>query len=148
MAHCIALMQMIATLDWLKGKSLVNVEGKGFSWFFAFTEGGSIATESFWRLLDSERLVVSSEDHEQLFGLKEPVDAAKSVTKVVGAKKITEYSCSEVCSDLILRFENKIELQFLNTSSGYESWRAWHNDVQVICTGGGELAIIHQKINP
>src|SRR5215469_15067043 len=105
---------MNLALDWLKGKSLVKVEKKDYSWFFTFAHGSSITTESFWRLLDSERLVVTDGDHGQLFGLKEPVDAAKCVMELVGTKKIIGYSCSEICSDLFLSFEDNVQIQFFN----------------------------------
>ncbi|NOS69174.1 MAG: hypothetical protein HOP33_04510 [Verrucomicrobia bacterium] len=131
---------MNPTLDWLKGQSLINVEKKDFTWGFSFAQSGSIVTESFWRLVTIERLAVASEDHDQLFGLQEPVDAAKRVMALVGSKKIINYSYSEVCSDLILRFEDKKQLQFLNSSGGYESWRATNNNVQVVCAGGGRLS--------
>jgi hypothetical protein len=131
---------MNPALDWLKGKSLANVEKKDFTWFFTFAQGGSVATESFWRLVTSERLVVASGDHDQIFGLKEPVNAAKRVMATVGVKKTIDYSCSEVCSDLILCFDDKIQLQFLNLSGSYESWRATNDNVQVMCLGGGRLS--------
>jgi hypothetical protein len=131
---------MNSELDWLIGQSLAKVEKKDFSWFFAFSDAGSITTESFWRLLDLRRLVVADGDHDQLFGLKEPVDATKRVMEAVGAKKIISYSLSKICSDLILCFENKIELQFFNTSGGYESWRAEFDGIQIVSAGGGRLS--------
>jgi hypothetical protein len=137
--------KMNSNLDWLKGKILANVDKKDFSWFFTFAQGGSITTETFWRLLDSERLVVASGDHDQLFGLKEPVDAAKRVMATIGAKKIIDYSCLEVCSDLILFFEDKMQIQLLNTSGGYESWQAGNDGVLIICMGGGGLSIFQKK---
>ena len=131
---------MNPNLDWLLNQRLVKVEKKDFTWFFTFAEGGSIATESFWRLVTPERLAVASEDHGQLFGLKEPVDAAKLVMSAIEGKTIIDYSCSDACSDLILCFECKIQLQFLTTSGGYESWRAINNNVGVFCCGGGRLS--------
>jgi hypothetical protein len=131
---------MSPELDWLKGKSLIKVENSEYSWSFNFEHCGYVMTETLWRLSDSERLVVASDDHGQLFGLEEPVDAAKRVMEVVGTKKIFDYSYSKIFSDLILYFEDKIELQFLNTSGGYESWRAEQDGVQIISMGGGKLA--------
>ena len=131
---------MNPNLDWLLNQRLVKVEKKDFTWFFTFAEGGSIATESFWRLVTPERLAVASEDHGQLFGLKEPVDAAKLVMSAIEGKTIIDYSCSDACSDLILCFEGKIQLQFLNTSGGYESWRAENNNIAVVSQGGGRLS--------
>jgi hypothetical protein len=131
---------MNSSLNWLKGKTLANVRKQDFSWFFTFTGGGSVATEQLWRLVNPQRLVVASEDHEQLFGLKEPVDATSRVMATIGTKKLIDYSCSKVCSDLILNFEDEIQIEFLNTSGGYESWRAENNNMMVVSQGGGRLS--------
>jgi hypothetical protein len=131
---------MNAELTWLKGKSLANVGKKDFSWVFSFMQGGFIATETFWRLVDSERLVIASGDHDQLFGLKEPVDAVRRVMATIGTNKIVGYLCSEVCSDLILSFEGNKQLHFFNTSAGYESWRAEHAGIQIVSIGGGKIS--------
>ena len=63
-------------LTWLVGLQLKAVEKKDYSWFFTFDDGGSIATESFWRLITIEGVAVTSEDHGHQFGLPAPVDAA------------------------------------------------------------------------
>ncbi|MDQ6632206.1 MAG: hypothetical protein M3Y82_10705 [Verrucomicrobiota bacterium] len=130
---------MTPALNWLTGSGLAKVEKKDYSWFFNFEQGGHIVTESFWRLVTPERIAVTSEDHEQLFGLKEPVNAAERVMTTIKNRTIGHYLFSNICSDLILYFEDKIELHFLNTSGGYESWRARKNDVLVVSGGGGRL---------
>ena len=131
---------MKPNLDWLLNQRLSQVEKKDFTWFFNFEEGGSVGTESMWRLVTSSGIFVTSEDHEQLFGLPEPVDAGKRVMDTIKNRRVSTCLCETPCSDLIVSFEGGAQLQFLNTSCGYESWRASHGSTQIICTGGGELA--------
>ena len=132
---------MPADLTWLVGKRLVEAAKKDYSWFFTFAEGGSIVTESGWRLVTKKGIDVASEDHGQLFGLKEPVDAAARVLIATKEKKILDFRIAERTSDLVVRFEDEVSLEFLNLSCGYESWRAQHDAEEVICMGGGQLAI-------
>jgi hypothetical protein len=132
---------MPADLTWLVGKRLVETAKKDYSWFFTFTDGGSIVTESGWRLVTKEGIRVASDDHGQIFGLKEPVDAGARLLAATKAKKVLEFRIADRTSDLTLRFEEEVWLEFLNLSCGYESWRAQHGSEEVICMGGGQIAI-------
>jgi hypothetical protein len=119
------------------GRRIEAVEKKDYSWFFSFDDG-SIATESFWRLITTHGVVVTSEDHGQKFGLPAPVDAAEVIKKEVGGKVVDQFILDEQTGDLSLHCGDKT-LQFLTTSSGYEGWRALHGSQQVICGCGGSL---------
>lgn len=55
----------------LVGEQLRSVEKRDFSWFFGFSGEVSLATETFWRLINEDRIVVTSEDHGHQFGLPE-----------------------------------------------------------------------------
>lgn len=136
---------MSADLTWLVGKKLEKSEKKDYSWFFTFSEDGSIATESPWRLITNEGVRVTSEDHDQLFGLKEPVDATVRVLAATTGKKVLAYRVAERSSDLIVTFENGVHIEFLNLSCGYEAWRTSHPSGEVICLGGGKLAIFKNQ---
>lgn len=131
-------------LNWILGQHLVRVEKKDYTWFFTL-ENGSIATESFWRMLTRERMEVSSEDDGQLFGLKQPVNAAEVVISAVLDNNISRYGFSEISSDLIIHFSNDVQLQFLTTSGGYESWRAGHENMMIYCLGGGGLSVFKKS---
>jgi len=138
-----SIMNNISQLDWLKENRVNSVEKRDYSWIFTFKTGDSVATETFWRIVNPERIVVTSSDHGELFGLKQPVDAAKCAMDELGNNTIVDYSCPEFCTDLILTFENKARLQFFNCSAGYESWRAINvtTNEEVISMGGGGLNI-------
>ncbi len=134
-------MNMPAELAWLVGRRLVQVAKIDYSWRFTLTDGGIIMTESGWRLVTQKGIEVASEDHGQIFGLKEPVDASARVIAAINGKKILAVTITERTSDLSLRFDEQVTLEFLNLSCGYESWRAKQGAAEVICMGGGQLAI-------
>jgi hypothetical protein len=126
-------------MSWFIGCSLARAEKVDSSWFFSFGNGGSIATESPWRLIANGAISVTSEDHGQNFGLPAPVDAGKHVLNTLQGHPVTTYSLNDSTGDLSLSFTADIVLQFLNMSSGYEAWRSKHGAEEVICMGGGKL---------
>ena len=123
----------------LSGYDLASVEKVDHSWFFRFTGEITIATESFWRLLQG-RIIVISEDHLQRFGLPEPVDAAERIVTATAGRTVEQAAISPSSRDLSIHFNGGVQLQLLQTSSGYESWRLNVGGSQAICTGGGEIA--------
>jgi hypothetical protein len=131
---------MKPNFDWLLNNRLSQVEKKDFTWFFTFESGGSVSIDSAWRLISTDGIIVTSEDHGHPFGLPEPVDAGNRVLTAVKNKHIVNYLCSKPTSDLTIAFEGEIQIQFLNMSCGYESWTMWNDNIQTICLGGGELA--------
>ena len=133
---------MLIDLQPFVGASVRSVEKVDYSWFFRFGESLSIVTESPWRLITPERFVVAAEDHGQQFGLPKPVDAAECVTARLGTLVVRSFRIDEPTGDLFLYFEEKLYLQLLQLSAGYESWRASTGLGEVICTGGGEIVCI------
>jgi hypothetical protein len=127
-------------LDWLIDRRLVEVKKDDFTWVFMFETGAGINAQTFWRLIANSSIIVTSEDHDQIFGLPEKVDAGKRVIDMIQNKRISGYSCQKPCYDLIISFESGDQLEFFNTSCGYESWQAWNGNSQIICLGGGDLA--------
>jgi hypothetical protein len=123
----------------------VEVEKKDYTWFFVFSGPITLSIDSAWRLITKDGIVVTSDDHGQQFGLKEPVDAGERVMIATKQKKVFAYRIAERTSDLLLQFEDDVLLEFLNMSCGYESWSVDHGVSRIICLGGGELAILQQK---
>jgi hypothetical protein len=135
-------MQMPIDLSWLIGHTLMGVEKKDHSWFFLFDDGVNLATESFWRLV-GDRVIVTSEDHNQKFGLPAPVDAASVILEKIGKSHLERPVIDARTGDFFLSFDNGHTLQFLTDSGGYEGWRLGHPGKLIICLGGGELAIFN-----
>ena len=136
---------MTTDLSWLVGRSLTEVVRYEHSWAFVFGPSESICTSAFWRLVTSERIIVTSEDDGHPFGLGFPVDARKWVLDTIGSAKVVRASIENVTSDLVVVFDDRGELHFLNTSCGYESWTANRGAFQTICMGGGGVSSWEDK---
>ena len=124
----------------LVGRQLLSVEKKDYSWFFEFGSGVSLATESPWRFIEQGRVVVSSEDHGQQFGLPAPVDAAKELQSRAAGHTVEGASLASDSGDLMVQFPGPAYLQLLQLSSGHESWRLYVDGSETICIGGGDIA--------
>jgi hypothetical protein len=114
------------------------LEKKDYSWFFRFGDI-TIRTESEWRFVADGHILVTSSDHGQQFGLPSPVDAIAQVMSRVRGKAIRAASISETTGDLCIDLEGDLQLEFLQMSSGYESWDLSAPGLNVICGGGGRL---------
>jgi hypothetical protein len=126
-------------MTWLVGRTIKKVEKIDYSWFFVLDDGSSIGTESPWRLITANEIVVTSEDDGHPFGLPVPVNAAERVTKAIVQNPVSRFELREGSSDLVLRFAGDAAIEFLNLSCGYEGWRTVHGQQQMICLGGGRL---------
>ena len=124
----------------LIGHQLMSVEKKDYSWFFRFDGDVSVATDSPWRLFNEVRIVVTSEDDGHRFGLPDPVNAASIALSTIVGRKVESAVISECSGDLTIEFSGRAQLQLLQMSGGYESWRLIAGDSETICMGGGELA--------
>lgn len=124
----------------LLGALLISVERLDQSWILTFGGDITLATETLWRLIDAGRIVVTSEDHGHQFGLPEPVDAAGRLWSSVCGRTVVTASVSPSSGDLTIAFGEGTELQLLQTSSGYESWRLSVRGCETVCVGGGKIA--------
>ena len=129
----------------LIGHQLMSVEKKDYSWFFRFAGDISVATESPWRLINDDRVVVTSEDHGRQFGLSEPVDAASRLLSSIVGRTVEAAAISASSGDLTIEFSRRAQLQLLQMSCGYESWRLSVRGSETICTGGGDIAYFPRR---
>ena len=106
----------------LKGSRLVEITLEGHVWFFSFDPLFTLSVECVWRVTSDGRIAVTDEDHNQMFGLPEPVDAADLVRRTVGASVVADVALRGPSSDLIVTFTNGASLEVLSNSSGYENW--------------------------
>jgi hypothetical protein len=130
----------------LVGQVLSSLEKKDYSWCFVFADEMSIVTESFWRFLTAEGIVVTSEDHGHQFGLPAPVDATERVLADVSRLTVIGASITRPASDLIVDFGRGVHLQFFQMSCGYESWRLYVRGDETICMGGGDVAHFRRPV--
>ena len=122
-------------------KQLLSVEKKDYSWFFSFSGSVSVSTQSLWRVIKEDRLVVSSEDDGHQFGLSEPVDGASRMQSLIVGRTVEAAAIDPSSGDLTIAFDGRTRLQLLQMSSGYESWTLSAPGYEIICTGGGALLI-------
>jgi hypothetical protein len=129
----------LTQIERLVGRSVRSVSLKDHSWIFSFGDDITLWTEGSWRFMDSEHIVITSEDHRHQFGLPAPVDAAEWVHSRVSEALVTSASINTVTGDLIVAFGGAFQLQLLQMSFAYESWRLYASGNEVICLGGGRF---------
>jgi hypothetical protein len=130
---------MIIDISFILNRKILSVEKKDYSWFFNLGEGITIGTESAWRLIAANKTRLTSDDDGQKFGLPQPIDAEKEVSSLLNSDPITKASFDKNTGDLFLFFSDDKILQFLQLSSGYESWRISYPGKEIICLGGGKI---------
>lgn len=134
------LLDNIPPLSLLAGSLLTEVTAREYDWVFDFSVGVRLVAESsHWRLLDNERVLITDEDHGQLFGHERPVDAVAVVQTELEGAVVSRAEFSRV-SDLVLSFTNGRTLEVLVSSAGYENWHVYGPDKShTFAIGGGEL---------
>jgi hypothetical protein len=134
---------MTPNLSWLRGRSLEKVDADPHSWVFKFSGGGGLCAECPWRIIAHGGIALGSSDHQQKFGLPEPVDAARQALKLLARQQISEARIHPETCDLVVEFSAGARLELFNDSSGYEGWTLSSPEGrQVIAQGGGQLACI------
>ena len=127
-------------LSELVGQSLTVVQKEGGSWSFHLGGGDAIFTEEPWRLVSPNGVLISSADDQENFGQPEAVDSGDQLMTELQGDAISAVHYDVGSGDLKLEFPSGRVLQFLQLSSGYESWRLHLRDAEFICLGGGALA--------
>ena len=122
----------------LVGKRLDWVEKDDFSWEFSFSDCLNLRVECLWRLLVSGKLVITSEDHGQQFGLPAPVDCLSELRRRVEGVPITSAKVRVGTVDITLHFGDIATLEVVGTSAGYEAWVLSGPDVLIVGQPGHE----------
>jgi hypothetical protein len=125
----------------LTGRILEEIDGTAApgSWIFRFGEGYVLSVGCTWRIVAQGRVVLAGEDHQQLFGLKEPVDAVAEATRYLQGRPITGASI-DATGDVTFTFEGGPLLQTFTDSCGYESCTIHLGPYrQLVVVGGGEV---------
>ena len=110
------------TLDSLRGRVRTEVVRRDYDWLVVFNEGWSLRIACPWRIVAGGRIAVAHSDHEQQFGLPEPVDAPSNAMSLLSGQLIMSADIRPETNDLSLQFENGSRLEAFVDSSGYECW--------------------------
>jgi len=128
-------------LSWIVGRSVVALSFRQSArWLLSFGSDADISIECLWRIIQSERIVLTSEDHEQKFGLPAPLNASARGEALLAGKFVTSAQLREATADIILTFEHELKMEILSTSAGYESWQLRDpKGMSYVAQGGGQL---------
>jgi hypothetical protein len=85
--------------------------------------GGAAVRVDYWRLLKNSLAVVSSFDHQQKYGMPQPVDARRDLRKALDGQQVVEVRLDKQTGDLLFAFSGRAHLQAFNLT-GYEVWDA------------------------
>ena len=108
--------------DLLSGAQLVGVTRLEHSWALEFDRVG-LTTGTSWRMIKNGRLVLTSSDDGQKFGLHQPVDSETQLQAALAGHQVTSCVVDPATADLTLDFDEGSRLEILSTSIGYEAWQ-------------------------
>lgn len=127
-------------VSWMVGRSVNVSTPNGHQWFFNLGDTSCISVECPWRLLLNEKIDVSSEDHNQKYGLLAPIDAAAKANKLLSGLSVVGAEIRHGTGDLLVNFEGDIRLEVIPFFRGYEAWQLTTPQGRVLLAGcGGEL---------
>jgi hypothetical protein len=127
------------SLDWLCEDAIDSVEASPFRFTFRFRSGGTLKVSCPWRVV-AQGVQISSEDHDQQYGLPAPLDAALEATALLRGHRLASVVVAEHTADIRLTLDNGFELQIIPFSSGYEAWESFSPDgFHIVAQGGGQL---------
>lgn len=113
-------------------------------WVFSFSDNVTVQAETFWRVIDGNKIIYTSEDHHQKSGLSQPIDLTKAVLEIFKNIHLKRIEVQDGTGDLILNFSDQLKIEIYITSSGYESYSFWIEDKRYIGLGGGKTAIFNE----
>jgi hypothetical protein len=136
----------VIEFEWLRTcrfKSLVKHE---YNWDAVFAPDANIRIECLWRLLESGRIILTSNDDGHSLGLPAPRDAVAIVNQRIGGAQVTSINCNEGTLDLAIGFANGHVLEILPNSSCYEAWHLAGRNSLAIAVGGGSLDLFRDPL--
>lgn len=109
-------------LSLLVGRQLEQVARHDGSWGFTFTGGVALRVDCLWRVTESGRLLLTSEDHGHRFGLPAAVDGVAELQRRFVGTSVTSATVREGGVDIALAFSCGAAIEVIATSAGYEAW--------------------------
>jgi hypothetical protein len=88
--------------------------------YLLFANGVRLQAE-FWRLILNGKARRSSFDHQQRYGLPEPIDAVRELQGHIEGQLVTDAQLDKETGDLVFEFGANIKLQVFNFTA-YEIW--------------------------
>ena len=128
-------------LTWLIGLPVGEVSYlEPTLWRFFFGPQNHIGVECLWRVIKGGRVVLTREDHGQLFGLPTALDAVQRAAVLLSGVEVTAIQLREATADILIDFGGNLRLEVIPDSSGYESWQVYApGGVCFVAQGGGQI---------
>jgi hypothetical protein len=104
--------------------------------------GSYIHLTSFWRAISENSIVFACDDKDQKFGRGNPLNIEEEYNKYFLKYNLVKIEIKKPIHDLVLHFQNSRRIEIFADSCGYESWQIFSKNKQIICTGGGDIAIL------
>jgi hypothetical protein len=124
----------------LIGRTCTKVyEGYPGNFTFDFDDKHILGVDCLWRLLGDGRVLRTSLDHGQQFGLPRRVDAFSELASFLMDRKVKDVQVRAVSADLALQFDGDYSLEIIPDTSGYESWKFDAPGVSLVAQGGGNI---------
>jgi hypothetical protein len=121
-----------------------------YGWTLGFGGNAVLMIHTQWRIVREGRIVFASSDDGQNFGSPEPIDGEAKSNQLLDGRRVASVEVALDTADICLRFDDGTRLDIFNHSSGYEGWHACFGtcdqNVEIIATGGGDLAILRLPI--
>ena len=117
-----------------------NYLESGESWYLTFDKDLKIAIHSFWRFLQNGKISWTSKDHNQDYGLLEPIDLQIEIVKLLNNESLLKIERNNLTGDLFLEFSSNYSIEIFTDSSGYESWEVDIGKRMIIGMAQGEIA--------
>ena len=126
----------------LVGQELREVQQFEHQWQFHFANRMNLSIECPWRILKDGQIAFGDQDHAQQFGLPAPIDGLEQTNLLLLNRFVQKIEVRDDTADLTLSFGDRLFLEILNLSSGYEGWQL-SDDAEfiVVAQGGGSLAV-------
>ena len=107
----------------IEGRTLSKIEKLPPDyWVFQFGSDVVLSTQSQWRVLSQDSILLTSEEYGQQYGLPKPVDAQAMIRELLENCVAAKVVVDQASADFTIHFGNGTILQIVNLSSGYEAW--------------------------
>ena len=134
-------------LSWMAGRVVREVAWfDGGCWRFVFEQWEYIQTYCLWRIVRDNRVILTSEDHGQQFGLPAPIDVGSKVMEEFASAPVRAVVLRKATGDMLIEFEQGLRLEIISNSAGYEAWEV--RGPGRVCFVAGSGGQIHTWIHP
>ena len=107
----------------IEGRTLSKIEKLPPDyWVFQFGSDVVLSTQSQWRVLSQDSILLTSEEYGQQYGLPKLVDAQAMIRELLENCVAAKVVVNQASADFTIHFGNGTILQIVNLSSGYEAW--------------------------